>query len=176
MGYPMFQEGPGSKSLVRRVFFQYSEKAVISVNLNEKIGGIVFDHLVPEQKNLEGMYDFYIPDMTYDCYKWDGATWMYESDVIAYNDENKKVGQWRPTDNGDSSERNDVRDFWINPVDPNSPVNSGNDATAPIEDVRDNKEKKASDKQNKKRRKFKLFKRKKKNRSAIGADRFNPGD
>jgi hypothetical protein len=171
MGYPIFQEAPGSKRLVRRVFFQYSEKAIVTVNLNEKLGGIVFDHLIPEQRSLEGMFDFYIPDMTYDCYKWSGSSWIYEEDVIAYNDENKKIGQWRPTEGGDSSQRNEAKDFWINPVDPSSPVNSGNDATAPVEDVRDKKDKKASDKKNKKnRRKFKPFKKKKKNRSAIGAD------
>lgn len=168
MGFPLFQEAKGSKRLIRRVFFQYSEKAVISVNLNEKIGGIVFDHLVPEQKNLEGMFDFYIPDMTYDCYKWIGGVWRYEEDVIAYNDPNKRIKQWRPTEEGDSSEYDVVKDFWINPVDPDSPVNTGVDATAPVEDIRDNKSKKESKKKTKERRR--KFKRKKKNRSAIGAD------
>ena len=174
MGYPMFQEAKDSKKLVQRVFFQYSEKAVISVNLNDKIGGIVFDHLVPEQKNLEGMFDFYIPDMTYDCYRWDGGIWQYHEDVIAYNDPNKKIKQWHPTNDGDSSEYDEMKDFWINPVDPNSPVNSGTDATAPIEDVRTKKSRKDSRKEAKAgRRKFKLFKKKSKNRSAIGADQLN---
>jgi hypothetical protein len=146
MGYPLFQKEKDSKNLEKRIFFQYSEKAVISVNLNEKIGGIVFDHLVPEQKNLEGMYDFYIPDMTYDCYKWTGSIWQYEQDVIAYNDENKKIKQWRPTNNGDSSEYEEVKDFWINPVDKNSPVQSGTDATAPVVDVRNKKDRRKKDK------------------------------
>ncbi|MBD3635849.1 MAG: hypothetical protein HUJ25_00795 [Crocinitomicaceae bacterium] len=172
MGYPMFQEAKDSKRLVRRVFFQYSQRAMISLNMNEKLGGIVFDHLVPEQENLKGMYDFYIPDMTYDAYKWDGKIWRYEEDVIAYNNENKRIRQWHPTDGGDSSEYDEVRDFWINPVDPNSPVGGGADATAPVEDVRDSKDKRNGKKKSKKgRRKFKdLFKRKKKPRSAIGAD------
>lgn len=171
LGFPLFQEGKESKRLARRVFFQYSDKAVISVNMNEKIGGIVFDHLVPEQKNLEGMYDFYIPDMTYDAYKWSDGVWRYHEDVIAYNDPNRNIRQYRPTEEGDGSEFEEVRDFWINPVDQNSPVNSGSDATAPIEDVRDTKDKKKGKRKDKKgRRKFKLFKRKQKNRSAIGAD------
>lgn len=174
MGYPLFQEEVGSKRLARRVFFQYSEKAIMTVRMNEKLGGIVFDHLVPEQKNLEGMFDFYIPDMTYDMYSWNGSAWIYQEDVIAYNDDNKKIKQWHPVEGGDSSEFNEVKDFWINPVDPNSPVNSGTDATAPIEDVRDKKEQKKENKRNKKkkRRKFKLFGKKRKNKphSAIGAD------
>lgn len=173
IGYPLFQESKDSKRLTRRVFLQYSEKAVVSCNMNEKLGGIVFDHLVPEQKNLEGMYDFYIPDMTYDAYKWSGSYWEYEEDVIAYNDPNKKVKNWRPTNDGEDSDYDEVKDFWINPVDPNSPVNSGTDATAPIEDVRDKEQKKNSRKKNKeKRRKFKerSKRRRKKPRSAIGND------
>lgn len=171
LGYPLFQESAGSKKLLRRVFFQYSEKAIMSVNVNEKLGGIVFDHLVPEQKNLEGMYSFYIPDMTYDAYRLDGGVWMYNEDVIAYNDENKKVKQWRPSEGGNSSEYQEVKDFWINPVDPNNPTGGGTDATAPIEDLSEDAKKKNARKAKKeKRRKFKLFKKKKKNRSAIGAD------
>lgn len=171
MGYPLFQESKESKQLVRRVFIQYSEKAVVSVNVNEKIGGIVFDHLVPEQQNLAGMYEFYIPDMTYDCYKWTGAIWQYEEDVIAYNDPNKKIKQWHPTADGDSSEYDEVKDFWINPVDKDSPVQSGSDATAPVVDVRNNKDRRKKDKKPKTGRpKHKLFKKKNKPQSAIGAD------
>lgn len=171
LGHPMFQESAGSKTLLKRVFFEYSEKAVVSVNINEKLGGIVFDHLVPEQKNLEGLYSFYIPDMTYDAYRLDDGIWRYNEDVIAYNDPNKKVKQWRPTEEGNNSEFEEVKDFWINPVDNQSPNGGGTDATAPIEDFTDgskNKKNRKSDKD--KRRRFKLFKKKKKNRSAIGAD------
>jgi len=85
LGHPMFQESKGSKRLLRRVFFEYSEKAIVSLNVNEKLGGIVFDHLVPEQKSLEGIYSFYIPDMTYDAYKEVDGSWMYIESVIAYN-------------------------------------------------------------------------------------------
>ena len=170
LGHPLFQESQGSPNLVRRVFFEYSEKAVVSVNVNDKLGGIVFDHLVPEQENLEGMYSFYIPDMTYDAYRLKDGVWRYEEDVIAYNEQNKKIKQWRPTEGGDNSEFNEVKDFWINPVDPTSPVSTGRDATAPVEDLSIEKKHKRTKQDRDKRRKFKLFKKKKKNRSAIGAD------
>ena len=172
MGYPLFQADKDSKTLLRRVFFQYSEKAVVSVNVNDKIGGIVFDHLVPEQENLDGMYDFYIPDMSYDCYKWIDGIWKYEQDVIAYNDENKKIKQWHPTENGESSEYDEVKDFWINPVNTNSPIQDGKDATAPVVDIRNNKDRRKKDKEPKtgRRRHKNQFggKKKKKPQSAIG--------
>ncbi|MCB9224026.1 MAG: hypothetical protein R2780_06510 [Crocinitomicaceae bacterium] len=169
MGYPLFQESRESKTLVKRVFFQYSEKALISLNVNDKIGGIVFDHLVPEQETLEGMYEFYIPDMTYDCYKWIDGIWKYEEDVIAYNDPNMKIKQWHPTNDGETSEYDEVKDFWINPVDPNSPVQGGNDATAPVVDVRNNKDRRKKDKEPKTGKpKHNLFEKNKKPHSAIG--------
>ena len=175
MGHPLFQESKGSKRLVRRVFFEYSEKAIFTLRENEKLGGIVFDHLVPEQKNLEGIYSFYIPDMTYDAYRLQDGIWRYDEDVIAYNDQNKKIKQWRPSEDGDMSVYNEVNDFWIDPVDPNAPAGGGTDATAPVIDMRDTDKKaerkqKKLDRKNNKRRKFKPFKKKKKNRSAIGAD------
>ncbi|MEX1001864.1 MAG: hypothetical protein WDZ35_07105 [Crocinitomicaceae bacterium] len=170
LGHPLFQASKDAKQLVRRVFFEYSEKAVVSLNVNEKLGGIVFDHLVPEQKNLEGMYDFYIPDMTYDSYVWDGEIWRYKEDVIAYNDPNESIKQWHPSDSGDSSEFVSEDNEWINPVDPDSPVNSGGNPIAPIEDVRDKKTQKKDEKSKKNRKTFRLFKRKSKNRSAIKND------
>jgi len=170
MGFPLFQEAKDSKRLKRRVFFEYSEKAIFTMNQNDKIGGIVFDHLIPESPNLEGIYEFYIPDMTYDCYRNKDGIWRYEEDVIAYNDPNKKIKQWHPTEGGDSSEAEDVKDFWINPVDPTSPVNSGSDATAPIEDVRDKDTKKRNKSDRRKDKKKKHKKRKKKNRSAVTLD------
>ncbi|UKN02129.1 hypothetical protein K6119_01185 [Paracrocinitomix mangrovi] len=176
MGYPLFQEGKDSKQLVRRVFFQYSEKAVISVNQNDKLGGIVFDHLVPEKENLADLYDFYIPDMTYDAYRWDGEIWRYIEDVVAYNDSYRRYRTWRPTADGDSSTYALDNNFWINPIDAESPIDNGGDVPiAPVEDMTDEKAQKKKERKEKKnkgsRKKFKeWFKRKPKNRSAIRND------
>ena len=168
MGYPMFQESKGSKRLKRRVFFEYSEKAVVSVRMNEKLGGIVFDHLVPEQKNLEGIYSFYIPDMTYDMYQLVDDTWRYQEDVIAYNDENRRIKQWRPTDGGENSEYEEVKDFWINPVVPGA-IGGGFDATAPVVDIREKEDLKKSKRLKRKKEKDKRLK-KKKHHSAINLE------
>ncbi len=136
MGYPMFQEEAGSEKLLRRVFLEYSDQASVTMNLNKHLAAIVFDHLVPEQANLEGMYDFYIPDMTYDGYQWTDGFWTYKEDIIAYNDENRRIRINIPGDTEDEDRSVEVRDEWIDPVDEDSPVdNQGHDATAPIEEV-----------------------------------------
>jgi len=160
MGYPLFQEGPESTRLLRRVFFEYSEKAIISVNLNEKLGAIVFDHLVPESPLLVGMYDFYIPDMTYDGYQWEDGIWLYREDIIAYNDENKKIRYYGPGEDSLDIEYHEANDVWLNPVDPNAPNGGGVDATAPVEDVTDKKKNNSTRNGNATHRKFKLFNRK----------------
>ena len=171
MGYPLFQENQGSARLVRRVFFEYSEKAIITVRMNDNLGAIVFDHLVPETPNLEGLYDFYIPDMTYDGYKWQDGIWLYKEDIIAYNDENKKIRQYVPDDEGTNSLYRDVNDVWIDPVDPNT-ANGGVDATAPIENVNAKNNKTRNG--NAKHRKFKIFKSRKGPRSAVTGESTKP--
>ncbi|MBI3135026.1 MAG: hypothetical protein HYZ14_10180 [Bacteroidetes bacterium] len=169
MGYPLFQEGPGSAHLLRRVFFEYSEKAIISLRVNDNLGAIVFDHLVPETPQLEGIYDYYIPDMTYDGYKWENGIWVYVEDIIAYNDPNETVRQYIPTDDGDVAYR-EVDDTWTNPVDPDAPAGSGTNAVAPIENVND-KDKNRKAGQSGKQHQFKFVHRLKGPRSAVTGER-----
>jgi hypothetical protein len=138
MGYPMFQEAKNSKTLVRRVFFEYSEKVTIGVNMNEQLDAIVFDHLIPEMPNLEGMYDFYVPDMTYDGYRWDGNNWIYLEDLVAGNNESRRTKLYGPGDQEDTVKFVEVKDDWIDPVDGN-PNGGGTSAVAPIDLVEDGK-------------------------------------
>lgn len=165
LGLPIFQEKAGSKRLLRRVFFEYSEKATIGVNMNERLEAIVFDHLVPETASLEGMYDYYVPDMSYDAYKWSGSIWVYQEDLVATNKENRKIRQYRPGEDGED-EFIEIKDDWITPVDNDNIVDGGN-PIAPLEtDEVDNKRRKRKGKKKKERKK--IFKRKPKQpRSAI---------
>lgn len=159
MGFPLFQEAPGSTRLLRRVFFEYSEKAIISVKMNDNLGAIVFDHLVPETPLLVGMYDFYIPDMTYDGYQWENGVWLYREDIIAYNELNKKVKYYGPSDDSLDLEFHEQNDVWINPVDPNAPNGGGTNAIAPIENVKDKNPKGRTKKDGTPRRGYGIFKK-----------------
>lgn len=164
MGYPLFQEGPGSTRLLRRVFFEYSEKAIISVKMNENLNAIVFDHLVPETPLLVGMFDFYIPDMTYDGYQWENGVWLYREDIIAYNEQNKKIRYYGPAEDSLDLEYHEENDVWLNPVDANAPNGGGTNAIAPIENVKD---KKTKTKKDGTPRSFRIFKNRKGPRSAV---------
>lgn len=165
LGYPIFQEAENSKHLLRRVFFEYSEKANISVNLNTQLNAIVFDHLVPEQTNLVGMYDFYVPDMTYDAYSWLGDIWQYKEDLVAVNKENRKTRIYAPAEN-DSTDADfvDVKDEWLDPVDGN-PLGGGSNAVAPLENAGEEKPPKVKHKDRQHRKGW--FRNRKEPRSAI---------
>ena len=170
MGYPIFQEGPDSERLVRRVFFEYSEKAIISLRMNENLGAIVFDHLVPERPDLEGLYDFYIPDMTYDGYKWEDGIWTFHEDFIAWNEENKKIRYYDPSADSTDLGYREMNDVWIDPVDPFAPNGGGTDATAPVENVNEKNHDNKTRYGKGKHRKFNIFKGKGP-RSAVTGER-----
>lgn len=172
MGYPLFQEAPGSTHLLRRVFFEYSESAIMTVRMNENLGAIVFDHLVPENPQLEGLYDYYIPDMTYDGYKWENGIWAYYEDVVAYNTNEELVHNYIPGEDEDDAAYNESDSEWINPVDPNAPNGGGTDATAPVENVNAKKKKNGEAKKAGGRQKqFRFVNRLKGPRSAITGER-----
>ncbi len=75
-----------------RIFFEYNEQAVMSLQYDEKLKMIVFDHLIPRQPNLEGMYEFYIPDLSFDGLKFEKDGWYLKQDIDARN--NRKMGKY----------------------------------------------------------------------------------
>lgn len=86
-GAPVFIN---EKRIANRIIFEYSAKAKISLSYHEKNKMIIFDHLAPERPELEGMFQYYVPDLSYDAYKLESGKWNYKPDVDARNmDENK---------------------------------------------------------------------------------------
>ena len=111
--------------------------------------------------------------MTYDGYEWKDGMWKYKEDIIAYNDPNRKVKHYVPGDEEKNDTYTEVKDVWVDPVDPATPVNNGGvDAKAPIEQV-DPKQKQqdASSSTEKTKKKFRLFKWRSTTHSAIGDDK-----
>jgi hypothetical protein len=68
-------------SMNKRILFEYSSKAVMSMNYDDKLDMVVFDHLTPLQPNLEGMHEFYVPDLSFDGLEYRGGSWRYVEDV-----------------------------------------------------------------------------------------------
>lgn len=117
-GSPVFK---ANRTTLKRVVYEYSNMSNMSMRFDEKNGRIVFDHLSPESPMLEGVFSYYIPDMTYDAYKYDydAEIWVLQEDVIMTNPDDK---------NGDKSfyslntktgkvEKNKMNADWISPQD-----------------------------------------------------------
>lgn len=77
MGAPVFK-GNGNS---RRIIFTYAEDLTMSLIYDKKDRLIIFDHLAPSSPRLEGQYQFYGPDMSFDAYVFSKGNWTFESNV-----------------------------------------------------------------------------------------------
>ena len=68
-----------------RLVFEYNEKASMTLKFNEDKKMIIFDHLSPEKPSMEGNYQYYGPDFTYDGLKFEKGIWVLYSNIIVTN-------------------------------------------------------------------------------------------
>ncbi len=60
-----------------RKLLTYSSDTNASLNYNEALDMIVFDHLMPRMGQQEGQENTYVPDGTYEGYEWKGGKFIY---------------------------------------------------------------------------------------------------
>ena len=82
-GAPVFETE--NKKLANRIIFEYSAQAVMTLRYDPDIKMIVFDHLSPIESGLEGVYQFYGPDFSYDGYEFKSGKWRYRSNLDVRN-------------------------------------------------------------------------------------------
>ncbi|MDC0908735.1 hypothetical protein OAQ21_01300 [Flavobacteriales bacterium] len=80
-GLPIFKKN--AKESQKRIIFQYDSKTTASVKYNYEQQEIIFNNLVPQRKGLEGLYEFYIPEGTFNSYKYKNGKWWFKEDVDA---------------------------------------------------------------------------------------------
>lgn len=124
-GYPLFNTKDGVQN---RVYFEHAAKTVMSLRYDFNREMIIFDHLSPESPGLAEFREFYVPDMSYDAFKFENNKWQLKEDVIANNStarENKEL----VLNSYDSERETDitvsVKNEWIDPTDKNAPIESG---------------------------------------------------
>jgi hypothetical protein len=87
--------GPGifkmEKSVKNRLVFEYAEQAKMMLRYDEQLKMIVFDHLAPSQKKLEGQFMFYGPDMSHDGLIFKDGFWEFRANLDLRNLEDPKV-------------------------------------------------------------------------------------
>ena len=88
-GFPIFKYDDDTQ---RRVVFQYNKQSYMSVKhvKIKKKEYIVFDHLSPTSPQLEGMYDWYVTDLSFDAFVLENGKWKYLKDFDARTGKSKK--------------------------------------------------------------------------------------
>lgn len=119
LGAPIFQN---KKEKLKRVIFEYSKKASMTLRYEEKYERIIFDHLSPETPSMNGLYEYYIPDMSYDAYIFEKDRWVLNEDVIAVNElEKNTYKQFNVDKKTGEIKEEEVKKSWIDPTDVNAP-------------------------------------------------------
>ena len=80
-----------TERMKKRVVFEYAEDVVMSLKYHADQRAIVFDHLSPSSPNLEGVYEYYGPDFTYNSYQYEKGKWVLKEDIQINGKESNKV-------------------------------------------------------------------------------------
>jgi hypothetical protein len=80
----------GHPVIQRRFILEYSSEVTASLRYDEKRNIFIFDHLVPQQENLKGQYQFYGPDLSFDGFELKKGAWQYIEDIDARNEKNPR--------------------------------------------------------------------------------------
>lgn len=73
-GLPIFEDDEDEYKY--RLIHTFADQATITCRYNAKENNIVFNHLVPFHPLQEGMYEFYVPDGTYDYLEFYKGFWQ----------------------------------------------------------------------------------------------------
>jgi len=82
-GASMFYFGqyePANKS--KRFIIQYKEDARVSLNYDEEMQMIICDHLQPQSESTKDDHSTYVPDGTYEGFKWESGKWHHVENVF----------------------------------------------------------------------------------------------
>lgn len=71
--------------IVDRVELVYNEKVSMSLRYDLDKKMIIFDHLSPSKPSLEGKYEFYGPDFTYDGLQFEKGIWEHYPNIEITN-------------------------------------------------------------------------------------------
>ncbi|WP_142604096.1 hypothetical protein [Solitalea koreensis] len=86
-GFPIFQNEAGE--FKHRIIFEYSRQASMMLKYVPSEKMIVFDHLIPPAENMQGKYEFYGPDLSYDGIQYNEGKWKFRSNLKLSNDESE---------------------------------------------------------------------------------------
>ena len=85
-GAPIFKDDKQKSK--KRVIIEYNNQSPVSVQFNKKSKQIIFNNLVPQKKELEGIKAYYVPDGSFNAYEYKKAKWWLIKEIDARNQNN----------------------------------------------------------------------------------------
>lgn len=98
-GAPLFKFN--SQITQSRIIFEYGGQNRMKLQFNEVLNRIEYDHLSPpppddlNTTNLEGVYEYYGPDLSFDGFLWQNQAWHYQADIDMDSGLNKKAKDFK---------------------------------------------------------------------------------
>jgi len=74
---------------IRRMIFEYNNKATMTLRYEQNAKMLVFDHLSPSDPKYKGQTRFYGPDFSYDGLFFKDGQWNYSPDIDVRNPKEK---------------------------------------------------------------------------------------
>lgn len=96
------------KRYPKRVIFEYAYNCSMSLRYNNQKDSIVFDHLSPPEPQLEGQYQYYCTDMSYDGFGFKHGKWNYGEDVSAVNEKSEMDKYYHDPHEGTKNKGSDM--------------------------------------------------------------------
>ena len=67
---------------IKRFIIEYKEDAQVSMNYDEDLKMIMYDHLVPQDSSSKDLLFTYVPDGSYEAFQWKHGKWTYVNNVF----------------------------------------------------------------------------------------------
>ena len=96
-GAPIIKMNDGTRY---RMVLEYSKNTSTNMEYDEEKEYIIFDHLEPLEGAQKGMYEFYIPSLSYDGLTFKNGKWRFVEDVPAMNDKSQDGKQAKKIQRG----------------------------------------------------------------------------
>lgn len=77
-GAAIFQTPEGLKN---RMVYEFKKRVAVTVAYSEQDKIILLDHLAPSENGFENMYFNYVPDGTYNAFRWKKGKWNFEENI-----------------------------------------------------------------------------------------------
>jgi hypothetical protein len=133
LGYPFFKT---KEETLKRVFFEHSEKAYMSLKYEEQYDRVIYDHLSPETPSMTGYYSYYVPDFSYDAFVYHKDKWVLVEDVIGVNKAtNKDLVVLVDKNNDGKVKEVKLKNSWVDPSDSESPEQNIHVAVLPSQKI-----------------------------------------